>query len=541
MLYEVISTVASSLELGDVLRAVVRLLSEGSGVHACFVYLVDERRDALVLKAASPPYERLVGGASLQRGEGVSWWALVHREPVFIREGALDDPRSKVVEGLDEERFQSFVCVPLFARTGSALGVITAHTEAPREFTRDEVDFLVSSATLVAGAIENASLYADARRRVEELELLTDLAQQLARAETLTELLQTVVERAAPLLRADACHLYLPDGADRLALRASWPHGAVAAQVVQLGAELGRERPGRILVPLAGPGDPVGLLVAEGCAQPDLARTVGGQTAVALQKVQLIEHLAERNLIKDFFEELATGRRTPAVERRAARLGCDLDRPHVVLAARPAGDELERSLGGLVPGAICDRRDDELRAVLPVPPRGADALLTSVRDAHGQGGGPARIGLSSACVGAESYRQGFEEADQALLGSEVLGDGAVVLRYEDLGAYRYLLRIALEGGVRDATVDAVTQLAVYDARRATALLPTLEEYLRHHGSISATAEALIVHPNTLRQRLHRIAELTGIDPRHGDWLAMEIAVRMVRLQAALHGPDRPAR
>ncbi len=107
------------------------------------------------------------------------------------------------------------------------------------------------------------------------------------------------------------------------------------------------------------------------------------------------------------------------------------------------------------------------------------------------------------------------------------------MRYEELGAYKYLLRIALEGGVRDATLEAVSRVAEYDRQRGSSLLPTLEEFLRRRGSISATSEALYVHPNTLRQRLRRIAELSGLDLRSEDWLLVEIAVKMVTLQAAL--------
>ena len=110
-----------------------------------------------------------------------------------------------------------------------------------------------------------------------------------------------------------------------------------------------------------------------------------------------------------------------------------------------------------------------------------------------------------------------------------------MLAYDDLGAYKYLLRVAVDGGIRDATVDAVGKLAEYDAQRGAQLVATLEEFLRRHGSISATSEALYVHPNTLRQRLRRIGELSGLDLRRDDWLAIEIAVKMVKLQQAL-GP-----
>ncbi len=42
-----------------------------------------------------------------------------------------------------------------------------------------------------------------------------------------------------------------------------------------------------------------------------------------------------------------------------------------------------------------------------------------------------------------------------------------------------------------------------------------------------------MHPNTLRQRLRRIAELSGLDLRKDDWLMIEIAVKMVKLEQAL--------
>ena len=83
---------------------------------------------------------------------------------------------------------------------------MTLHTQAPREFTESEVDFLVSSASLVAGAIENARLYEETRRRLGELEHLTQLGETIARAETLDELLPAVTDakRRAARLRPRA-------------------------------------------------------------------------------------------------------------------------------------------------------------------------------------------------------------------------------------------------------------------------------------------------------------------------------------------------
>ena len=118
-------------------------------------------------------------------------------EAAFIRERALDDPRVKYVPELEEERFQSLVAVPLLGKRGDPIGAITLDTEAPREFTDAEVEFLVSSASLVAGAIENAQLYDETRQRVGELEQLTELAEAVAAAETL-DVLGPEVVRAQP-------------------------------------------------------------------------------------------------------------------------------------------------------------------------------------------------------------------------------------------------------------------------------------------------------------------------------------------------------
>lgn len=539
ILHRIVSTVGSSLELGSVLSAVVALLSEGSGVRACFVYLMERGPDRLVLSAASAPYERHTGAVVLQRGEGLAWWAAERKKPAFIRENALADPRTKYVPELEEERFQSLLAVPVLSRAGDVIGVITAHTEAPREFADDEVEFLVTSAALVGGAIENARHYEEARRRVAELERLTTLAEAVARADSLEELVTTVAADGRLLLGATACRVYLVDSpSESLVLRASDPATAEGAERIALsglGSELARPRRGRarVSVPLVANGELLGLFVAEGTTRIDLGRALASQAAVGIKKVQLIERLTEKNLIKDFLEQLATGRRTGDLRHRAAGLGIDLEQPHVVIEAAPPGEAVEHALRGLAPGLVLDRGEESIRALVAVPRAGTAALVQRLVELHASLPAGTAFGVSNACAGETSYVDGFDEARQALFGSTFVHGRPGVVAYEDLGAYKYLLKVVLEGGVRDLTVDAVGRLAEYDAHRGASLVQTLEEYLRRHGSINQAAEALYVHPNTLRQRLRRIAEVSGLDLASDDWLTIEIAVRMVRLRQAL--------
>ena len=195
---------------------------------------------------------------------------------------------------------------------------------------------------------------------------------------------------------------------------------------------------------------------------------------------------------------------------------------------------LEKELAAAAPRrSLFDRRGESVRGLLRIPSTGEASLLEKLHEVHAVLEAPVSIGVSQVCQGAASFRAGFEEAQHALVGASVIRGKPAVMSYEELGPYKYLLRMPIDSDLRDSHRDAVMRIAEYDRQRQTALLRTLEEFLRRQGNISATAEALYVHPNTLRQRLRRIQELSGIDLRKDDWLLVEIAVKMVKLRDAL--------
>jgi DNA-binding PucR family transcriptional regulator len=73
---------------------------------------------------------------------------------------------------------------------------------------------------------------------------------------------------------------------------------------------------------------------------------------------------------------------------------------------------------------------------------------------------------------------------------------------------------ALDG---DAEARAELVSEVYDPLRrgGAALLDTVITYLEQGSSLEATARLLFVHPNTVRYRLRRVSELTGLTPTEG--------------------------
>jgi hypothetical protein len=73
---------------------------------------------------------------------------------------------------------------------------------------------------------------------------------------------------------------------------------------------------------------------------------------------------------------------------------------------------------------------------------------------------------------------------------------------------------ALDG---DDSARTVLIEEVYEPllRAGTALLDTVMTYLEQGNSLEATARLLFVHPNTVRYRLRRVTELTGVTPSDG--------------------------
>jgi DNA-binding PucR family transcriptional regulator len=112
-----------------------------------------------------------------------------------------------------------------------------------------------------------------------------------------------------------------------------------------------------------------------------------------------------------------------------------------------------------------------------------------------------------------------------------MGEDGGALAYGDLGAYRYLVRLPIADVPNDPQCQAIQRLADYDRRRRTQLVDTLERYLRDRRSIATTARALYIHPTTLRQRLDRIENVTGLDLAAEDLLSLELAIKLVRLRA----------
>src|SRR3982750_1345781 len=253
LLTETIEAVNSTLDLQEVLSLVATKVADALHTDACFVYLYDERADELVLRAThGTAIDEMSRRPRLRPGEGITGSAASERAPVMLESQAHLDPRFKHFPNLPEDEYESILAVPILTRDGTLEGALNVRTREPRVFGEDEVELLLAIAAQVAQSIEHAKLYAEAQRRVQELEALARISEAVSNSLYLEESLEAIVKTTMDALSATGAALVLDDG------RIAWPQGAAAQHALRQplrwrGRQIGEVGGGRA-TPLRGGG-----------------------------------------------------------------------------------------------------------------------------------------------------------------------------------------------------------------------------------------------------------------------------------------------
>jgi len=163
----------------------------------------------------------------MRPGEGITGSAAAARAPVMLASQAHLDPRFKNFPNLPEDEYESILAVPILTRDGALEGALNLRTRKPRAFSDDEVELLLAIAAQVAQSIEHAKLYAEAQRRVHELEALARISEAVSESLYLEESLEAIVKATMDALSATGAALVLDDG------RIAWPEGVADVHAIR--------------------------------------------------------------------------------------------------------------------------------------------------------------------------------------------------------------------------------------------------------------------------------------------------------------------
>ncbi|TDD02102.1 PucR family transcriptional regulator [Saccharopolyspora terrae] len=258
--------------------------------------------------------------------------------------------------------------------------------------------------------------------------------------------------------------------------------------------------------------------------------------AARLAALQLIRQRSEATAGPRLRENLLAGLLEGRVDARsvADNIGADADRPAVVavFTLRPMGSvdrselELQRAeMTGLISvhasayrrSALVTTIGSRVYVLLPELPErsAAHSALSLTREivaaAKQHLTSRVQAGVGSAVLTLDEVAESRAEADR-VLDALVHDIDAEVATISDVRAQVVISEIltVLQGNerYRDARLTALHD---HDSEHATDLARSLLAYLDHFGDVKAASSALHVHPNTLRYRVRRATDLTGID------------------------------
>jgi diguanylate cyclase (GGDEF)-like protein len=187
VLNEVARIATLDLELRPMLQRITDTLSRKFGWQFVALVTVDRDRNAFVCEAVTSSVDTAVYvGYSRTLGSGVVGQVATSCQPVVI-----DDVRAwpNYVETMPGA--MSEICVPV-QHHGSLVAILNIESMELRAF-HGQLPLLTTVADQIAGAIASAQLYDEVRRRVQLMEMMSEVSRTALEATDLRELLERIV------------------------------------------------------------------------------------------------------------------------------------------------------------------------------------------------------------------------------------------------------------------------------------------------------------------------------------------------------------
>jgi purine catabolism regulator len=153
---------------------------------------------------------------------------------------------------------------------------------------------------------------------------------------------------------------------------------------------------------------------------------------------------------------------------------------------------------------------------------------------HTDAGLSITTGIGSFVPDANQLHRGYQEALVAMKVSRKLHGPGGLLHFNEVGSYRLLLDIWERDPdqVRALYEESIGPVDAYDRANGTQLVLTLATFFANNESLTKTASDLYAHRHTIRYRLEKIAEVSGLSvfqTEHKERLGLGLKARSLFL------------
>ncbi len=200
--------ITSILEIEKVLEEVINLLYSELSYYSVTIGLI--QKDKFIIKSV---YEEDKGKHSSHnhyldlKEKSIIGWVVENNQPLLVRD-VHSDPRYYYFEGLKDTRSELAVPIEL---QGKILGVLDVQSNKIDFFEDEDLQLLQSIANQAAVALENARLYANSEKKIQELSVLNEVGRVVNSTLDLDRLLEHIYQQLTLVINTPSYYVALHD------------------------------------------------------------------------------------------------------------------------------------------------------------------------------------------------------------------------------------------------------------------------------------------------------------------------------------------
>ncbi|MBS3970734.1 MAG: PucR family transcriptional regulator ligand-binding domain-containing protein [Clostridia bacterium] len=158
--------------------------------------------------------------------------------------------------------------------------------------------------------------------------------------------------------------------------------------------------------------------------------------------------------------------------------------------------------------------------------KASQEIIDMVKAKYGSHG--IMVGISNYYSKLENLNLAYQEASRAI---ELAGiTNKTVTLFTDIEVYNLFYEISRQDFSQNFFKEKLGLLIEYDKKNGSQMVTTLEHFLACNCNLQETSTSLYVHRHTLRYRLQRIKEITGLDPLISqDRLKLQMALMLLKV------------
>jgi PAS domain S-box-containing protein len=217
-LLDISHNLASTLDLDSLLDQILDQLSEVIEYDAASIMVLEDKNLTIQVYRGPIPLEK-ARRMTFHLSEAQANQEVVSRkEPVIVSDTRGDGWLAQAIRDTAGDELDTtfnylrcWMGVPLIVKE-ELVGMLTLDHQVPGYYSWNHAELTMAFANQAAVAIENASLYQEAERRVEESEALFSVQQAITSRLEMDEVLQMISDQARRLTNTDISAVYLLEG-----------------------------------------------------------------------------------------------------------------------------------------------------------------------------------------------------------------------------------------------------------------------------------------------------------------------------------------